>query len=307
MTSTTPAKRGSTSCPSSPETDNLSADGNRLLKELIVPDFEHEGVRLHYFDMGDGLPFVFVHGLGGDSEQALGVHEPVAGTRLVGLDCRGHGRSELGPESGISTVSYADDVRALLDHLGVGRAVVGGVSMGAAVALRFALAHPERLLGLVISRISVLDEPFPPHLEIYGRIAALIRERGAAAGRRILERESIYRSLLREHPSSAASAIGQFDAPRAEEAAVRLTRIPGSTAIDDVVQLHAITVPALVLACADDYIHPLAYSRRLADELPNALYVEVTPKSLNADAHFYEVQTQVAAFLAQVGGELTRC
>src|SRR4051794_12024908 len=108
-----------------------------------MPFFERDGLWFHYLDKGQGLPFVFQHGLGGDVSQPFGLYSPREGVRLIGFDARAHGETRpLGDLKKVSIEPFADDLVALLDHLGVARAVVGGISLGAAVALSVALRHP---------------------------------------------------------------------------------------------------------------------------------------------------------------------
>src|SRR3954469_5820695 len=127
-----------------------------------MPTFDHDGLAFHYRDEGRGLPFVFQHGLGGDVSQPFGLYSPPAGVRLIAFDARAHGETRpVGDPKKISLAEFADDLVALLDHLGIDRAVVGGVSMGAAVALSAALRHPARVEGLVLSRPAWLDRPLP--------------------------------------------------------------------------------------------------------------------------------------------------
>jgi pimeloyl-ACP methyl ester carboxylesterase len=105
-----------------------------------------DGVRLHYDDEGSGPPVVLLHGFAASTElnwRAPGILGALvdAGHRVVGLDARGHGESEKRHDP----AAYADDamvrdVAALLDHLGLAETDVAGYSMGAATALRFALA-----------------------------------------------------------------------------------------------------------------------------------------------------------------------
>src|SRR5271165_1473207 len=114
---------------------------------------ERDNLRFHYWDKGGGLPFVFQHGLGGEISQPFGLYRPISGVRMVAFDMRGHGETRpLGDLDKLTIASLADDLVALLDHLAISRAVVGGISLGAAVAVNTALRHPERVLGLVLSR-----------------------------------------------------------------------------------------------------------------------------------------------------------
>ena len=110
--------------------------------------FVQDGIRFCYRATGAGIHVVFCHGLGGDltaCQELLG--EP-DGCRLVVWDCRGHGGTEpLGPTEKLVFAVMADDLAALLDHLEIGKAVIGGISMGAGVGARLATCHPELAFG----------------------------------------------------------------------------------------------------------------------------------------------------------------
>lgn len=151
-----------------------------------MPIFRRDGVDFNYLDQGWGTPFVFQHGLGGDVEQASAAFAPPEGVRLVSLDCRGHGASRpLGDPDKLSFGAFAEDVIALMDHLDIHHAVVGGISMGAGVALNLARRFPERVAGLVLSRPAWLDSPLPDNLRAYPVMARLIRTHGIHRGREL--------------------------------------------------------------------------------------------------------------------------
>src|SRR6266511_714636 len=103
-----------------------------------MPFFDNNSIRLHYKECGNGLPFIFQHGLGADVNQPFGLFKPPVGIRLIALDARGHGQSETGPAEEISLSASADDLLDLLKYLELPGAVLGGISMGAAIALVFA-------------------------------------------------------------------------------------------------------------------------------------------------------------------------
>ena len=165
-----------------------------------MPFFEHDGIQFYYRDSGTGLPFVFQHGLGAEVSQTFDLFQPPAGFRLITFDCRAHGETRpLGPEEKISVEQFAEDLGALLDHLGVEHAVVGGISMGAATALHFALTHPERVLGLVLARPAWLDESRADNMKVFSTIAEFIRKHGRSKSTR-LNSSHLARSRM---PSSA--------------------------------------------------------------------------------------------------------
>lgn len=102
-----------------------------------------------YSVYGSGEPVVLIHGVG--MEQAAWkaqVEELAADYQLVVYDMFGHGKSRLPPE-GVTLMAYADQLSDLLDHLGIATANVIGHSMGALVALEFALGRPHRTMRVV--------------------------------------------------------------------------------------------------------------------------------------------------------------
>ena len=264
----------------------------------MTPFFRHAGIDFHYRMTGEGTPFVFQHGLGGDVNQPFGLFQPPPGFRLLAFDCRAHGETRpLGPPDHITLAVFAEDLLALLDHLGIERCIVGGISMGAAVALNFALRFPQRLLGLVLSRPAWLDGPMPRNARMYGEIARLLRQPGCRRGREIFQESTDYLETLRESPDAASSLLGQFDDPRAEETVVKLERIPRDAPCRSLSELEALSVPALVLANRQDPIHPYDYGETLARTIRGAEFRELTPKSVSKDLHAADVQRYLAEFL----------
>lgn len=268
-----------------------------------MPFFEHDGLRFHYLDTEAGAPFIFQHGLGGDVNQPFGLFAPPPGTRLLAFDCRGHGETRpLGPEEKISLTSFSDDLLAFMDHLRLATAVVGGISMGAAVALHFALRYPHRVTGLVLSRPAWLDKPDPDNARVFPYIAQLIRQHGVVQGGMIFKQSEVYFRTRQESPDAADSLLGQFLNPRAKETVVKLERIISDTPSHDRSEWASIRVPALVLANRQDPVHPFEYGEELARLIPGAQFSELTPKSVNKEQHAHDVQTFVVEFLAHISG-----
>jgi pimeloyl-ACP methyl ester carboxylesterase len=264
-----------------------------------MPTFRRDGIDFHYLDRGDGLPLVVQHGLGGDVTQPAILFQPPPGFRLIAFDARAHGETRpLGPEERIGIAQTADDLLALLDRLGVERAIVGGISMGAAVALNFALRHPDRLLGLILSRPAWLDRPAPDHLDIFVEIGRLIRDHGPAEGAARFVEGDAYRALAARSPDCARSLADHFHHPRAAETAVKFERIArdgpclGRDGWDD------IDVPTLVLANRDDPIHPFEYGEALADAIPGAEFRPVTPKSVSLIGHGLDIRDALDGYLS---------
>ncbi len=119
-----------------------------------MAEAELNGVRIYYTESGEGLPYVFCNGLGGNSAGFVAEDLPwYAGRfRTVAWDQRGLGQS--GPAGKYSLPLYAADLAALLDHLEIERAVVHGVSWGGVLTQRFALDYPDRCAAIVLDSTS---------------------------------------------------------------------------------------------------------------------------------------------------------
>jgi pimeloyl-ACP methyl ester carboxylesterase len=265
-----------------------------------MPEFLSDGLVFHYRESGTGTPFVFQHGLGGDLNQPFGLLDPLPGTRLIAFDFRGHGLTRpMGPIETLRIDAFADDLAALLDHLDLARAIVGGISLGAAVALNFGLRYPDRVMGLVLSRPAWLYEPFPENTRVYPRIARLIRDHGAIEGRERFLRTPEYQSIREQSEDAARSLIGQFESPRAEDAVARLERLPRDAPCRDRELWPTIRVPTLVLGNRQDPIHPHEFASELSRTIPQARFAELTPKSVSVERHGDDVRNAIGGFLTQ--------
>ena len=265
-----------------------------------MPSFQQDGITFHYRDIGQGVPFVFQHGLGGDANQTFGLFAPPPGYRLITMECRGHGETRpLGDPDKISLAVFVDDLCALLDHLALPQVVIGGISMGAAVALMLTLRFPERVRGLVLSRPAWLDQPMPPNSALFPVIAQLIRQHGAARGLEHFMQSAEYLEIARSAPDAARSLRGQFTHPRAEETVVKLEHIPHDTPSHDRQEWTTITMPTLILANRQDPIHPFAYGEVIAQIIPHAQFQELTSKSVDPARHAHETQAFIQSFLLQ--------
>lgn len=264
-----------------------------------MPFFTHDGVKFHYRSKGTGdLPFFFQHGLGGDVEQPFGLFQPPPDVRLLAFDYRGHGSTApLGNPDRIGLSHFAEDLLAFMDHLEIRRAFIGGISMGAAVALNFALRFPARVQGLVLSRPAWLDRPNPWNVSMFDLIAGLIRRHGPERGLQVFRQSQEYREVLRQYPETAQSLARQFDNPRVEETVLCLGRIPRDTPCQDRHEWAKIKVPTLVLANKLDPIHPFEYGQVLARAIPGAEFREIASKSVSVEQHARDVQAFIEDFL----------
>jgi pimeloyl-ACP methyl ester carboxylesterase len=237
--------------------------------------FRHDGRTLAYRDYGEGTRVtVLLHGL----LLSQRMHVPLAralaerGNRIVTLDLRGHGRSDRPPDMWRYGMGFfAQDVVALLDHLGADEAIVGGTSLGANATLEVASLAPERLRGMIVE-MPVLDNALlacavaftplmvaltvgEPVMKAVSRLARLVPER------RVPWAANVLLDTVRQDPGPSAAVLqGLFAGRTAPHRSERRT----------------FTAPALVIGHHRDPVHPFSDAGLLAEELPNAQLLEAS-------------------------------
>lgn len=233
--------------------------------------FAYQGHRLAYQETGTGpRPMVLLPGL----LLPRRMHDPLArrlakrGNRVLTLDLLSHGESDrVEGMADHSIGAFAEQTVAFLDHLGLEKAVVGGTSLGANVALETAVLAPARLRGLVLE-MPVLEGGFIPAGSLFLTVMLAIR-----GGATVLEPLA---ALARRVPRGA-TALGDSllswasHDPRASAEVLRgiLYGRPAPPRRER----ERIEAPALVIAHTLDPLHPLVDSKAAARDLPNARLV----------------------------------
>jgi pimeloyl-ACP methyl ester carboxylesterase len=237
--------------------------------------FVYEDRRLAYRVYGEGPRVtVLLHGLLLNQRMHVPLARALAerGNRVLTLDLRGHGRSDRPPDMWRYAMSFfAQDVVALLDHLGVDQAVVGGTSLGANTTLEVASLAPERLRGMVVE-MPVLDNALlacavaftplmialtvgEPVMKAVSRVTRLIPEN------RVPWAANVLLDTVRQDPEPSAAVLqGIFAGRTAPHRSERRT----------------FTAPTLVIGHHRDPVHPFSDAGLLAEELPNGRLLEAS-------------------------------
>ncbi len=224
---------------------------------------------------GEGPAIVLLHGLTATRRYVVMGSRLLerSGYRVIAYDARGHGRSTPAPTArAYGYAQLAADLRAVLDACGITRAALAGASMGAHTILRFALAHPERVVA-----IGLVTPAYDPGESIgtapegdRDTLAHALRERGVQGFLDAYDfssvppawRETVHtvvrqRLSTHEHPDAVADA---------------LEVVPRSRPFADFAELARIAAPTVVVASRDevDPGHPLALAERYAAAIPGA-------------------------------------
>lgn len=255
---------------------------------MDVKHFQFEGHKIAYKTYGSGKrAVVLVHGLLFNQE----MHGPLArklaeqGNFVITVDMAGHGKSDR-PIDAFDMARYSHAVNRLLDKLAISEAIVGGTSLGAGIGLEFAAHHSDRMRGL-IADMPALERSITGGAAVFTPIlmgaefAEPVVGLAARAMRLIPSRPFPYSvnmalDLMKREPRSTASVLkgiyfGRLGPPRSER--------------------MKMTMPALVIGHKFDPIHPFEDAKELAEDMPNARFVEahnvfelrLMPKRLTAE------------------------
>lgn len=225
-----------------------------------------EGVRLHWREAGAGDAVVLLHAFPLHSAMWHGQLAKLPGVRhWIAPDVRGFGESESGGQLTMDRI--ADDVAALLDHLGHARATIVGVSMGGYVAMAFWSRHPERVDALVLCDTrATADDPA-------GKLARrLSSERVRAEGAQAIVSQMLDR-LVGKSTRTTRPAVHE-EVRRLLEQVQPASFARAQTAMagraDSTPLLPQIDVPVLVVNGDEDPMIPVDVARGLDRALPNS-------------------------------------
>ena len=237
-----------------------------------MPSAEVNGTSLYYELHGpeDGEVLVLSNGVL-MSTASWGLQTPVLARhyRVLLYDCRGMWKSAH-PAGPYSMELHADDLAALLDHLGVQQAHLVGISYGGEVSLAFAVRYPQRVLSLVISSSVSHSETV-----LRGLIQTWIAAARAHDPQRLFDETFMlnFSGGYIEKNCAAMEAAARRYASLDMDAVLELFEC--FDRMDMTAELHRIQTPTLVLVGEEDILKPRYYSEIIAREIPGADLVVV--------------------------------
>jgi pimeloyl-ACP methyl ester carboxylesterase len=223
-------------------------------------------------ESGDGASVVLLHGLTATRRYVVMGSTALQRShhRVIAYDARAHGRSEGAPTPGdYGYERLCDDLLAVLDARGVDRAVLAGASMGAHTLLAFALAHPERVAGLVVMT-PAYDPDSTRGFENWDRLARGLRNGGVEGFVAAYDLTAVperWRETVDRVLHQRMAAHRHLDA-----LADALQAVPRSRPFERWEDLAALDFPAVVVVSRDeaDPEHPFAIGERYVEAIPGA-------------------------------------
>jgi pimeloyl-ACP methyl ester carboxylesterase len=232
-----------------------------------MPSIERGGVRIHYEDVGTGLPIVMGHSFLCSGEMWGPQIGPLSSRyRVVNIDVRGHGRSGALSER-FDLYDMVDDVVAVLDEAGVQRAAWAGLSIGGMIAMRAAIKVPDRVAGLIL--VDTHAGPETSYKKLKYRVMALgVRAFGVGPFLSEVTKLMFGSTTRKENPQLVEAWRERFASVNVPSILLTLGALVGRDSVVD--QLGSVDVPSLVIVGDEDISLPTDLSREIANALPNA-------------------------------------
>lgn len=265
-----------------------------------MPFLEKDRKKLYYEVCGTGSPVVLLHGLCADSASWLTVKRSLSKHhQLIIPDNSLSGKSSY-KKPPLSIAELAEDVKALLDSLGIKRAVIVGHSMGGYVAQEFAIMHPEATAGLLLESTAQFSSR--RNNALFSAFAALLEKLGHCdmfwrALAPWLLSSTIYEQKP-EYSEVVVKAIRDYPLlPSVENFRRQIALI---ASYDSRGRLGRVSAPCLVMSGARDILVLPEESRALASAITGSRFLQLP--DLGHTIHFESPEEFAEAALMFLGG-----
>lgn len=246
---------------------------------------------------GSGMPVILQHGLCGDARQTAEVFPDDLRFQRITVEMRGHGRSHAGDLRQFSIKTFAADLAAYIEAHHTAPIVVGGISMGAAIALRLAVHQPDLVRGLILARPAWTTDASPANMSPNAEVGRLLAGTDPDMARQTFLESETARRLAEVAPDNLASLLGFFQRQPLSETSALLTAISADGPRVTRRDLARLTIPTLIIGHEGDAIHPIAHAHSLASDIPGARLVEITPKAADRAAYGSDFRSALSHFL----------
>lgn len=232
---------------------------------------------LAYDDSGIGLPVIFLHAFPLNRQMWAGEKQALLEDqryRLISLDWRGFGESEIASSTTSSVVStmvmFADDIAGLMNQLGISQAVLCGLSMGGYAAFAFARKYPERLSGLILADTRPGGDT--PEAQVNREKVAQLAENEGTDAIADIQLPRLISDYTRQHHPQVETRVRQLIDAATPQGIAAASRGMAARA-DSTTLLAQIACPTLVITGEEDALIPPQVSREYAAQIPGAQYV----------------------------------
>lgn len=258
-----------------------------------MPYLYKENYKLYYEVIGEGIPFVYLHGLGGNIAAIKSIYRKIENVKLILIDQQGHGKSSMN-DINFNFETLAKDVVDVVDSLNIDKFSVAGISMGAAVGLRIAIDYPNRIDKLILIRNAWINKPIMREfINIYELTAHYLSLNSLLE----FEKTKEFKSLEDVSKNSAASLRFYFTDNAALKYYTKFSILPKLKPFDKWIEIEKLNVKTLIINNDNDPIHASEYGKAISKHMKHVSYVEIPSKDDNTIEHIKQLNYYLEKFL----------
>jgi pimeloyl-ACP methyl ester carboxylesterase len=278
-----------------PEVSALQAPAQRIGEFAEV-----NGARIFYEARGNGPAMLLLHGYPLSGALFARVREALQSDyKVITLDHRGYGKSEA-PGTPDSVDVYAKDALAVMDKLGIDKAIIGGMSMGGPIALSMYRQAPQRFSGLILID-TIAAAASPAEAGLWNGVADMIRAGNMEAVIKTLMPDMLTgQTRMAQKPvvDYLETVMKQASREGAIGGAIALAKRPDASSM-----LGQIKVPTLIMVGLTDAVYSFEISRRMHEAIPNSKLAIIPGAS---HAAVFEAPGHAAAAISDWGKSLQK-
>jgi len=248
----------------------------------------------HLIDIGKGKAIIFQHGLASSSLQVQILLEGLSDYRLICVDCPGHGKSELDAAINPSFQYYTEVIIEVMDRLGITKTILGGLSMGAGIAVHAAINFPDRVEALILHRPAWLEKSNPVNLNILNIALEYIDH---SNGKEYFKQTEAYKTLQDYLPLAANSVLGVFSQDQRKNISRVISSMYKDVPFSSLESIREIEVPMLIMGNEYDPLHPFEISVEIDRYASQSTLHKITSRYINPELHKKQVHSHIINFL----------
>ena len=262
-----------------------------MLKQFEASD----QTKLSYYDSGQGRLVLFQHGFSMDHRQVIEIWPNLDNIRLICLDVRGHGFTELATPDTLTLQHTVQDLLALFEHLGQTPTVMGGISLGAAITMEL-----TKYLGieqLIVCRPAFAPDSDTSHFDVFRRLRDIMQSEPQDQWAESLEQQPEFQSLAETAPRNQETYRRLLEHPRLEELMIWMDAPETEVMTITGPELGQLGCRADIIGQEQDALHPAQLARSLSRQIPHARLHYMVSGGSSDDAYRASMQSTLTKIL----------
>ena len=262
-----------------------------MLKQFEASD----QTKLSYYDSGQGRLVLFQHGFSMDHRQVIEIWPNLDNIRLICLDVRGHGFTELATPHTLTLQHTVQDLLALFEHLGQTPTVMGGISLGAAITME--LTKHLEIEQLIMCRPAFAPDSDTSHFDVFRRLRDIMQSEPQDQWAESLEQQPEFQSLAETAPRNQETYRRLLEHPRLEELMIWMDAPETEVMTITGPELGQLSCRADIIGQEQDALHPAQLARSLSRQIPHARLHYVASGVSSDDAYRASMQSTLTKIL----------